>query len=250
MRFARLAGGFSLVGLLAASAALGSSGTSTRAVLEHVPPARLIGHSTSTNWSGYAAINSTFSDVKGSWIQPAATCNGRSTYSSFWVGLDGYSSSTVEQLGTEADCSKGKPVYYAWWELFPGASRLINFFTVTPGVTYTAEVQSNGFDLTLTLSGGGNQPFTFTTSVGSSALDSAEWIAEAPSMCSNSCRELPLTDFGHVDFSSASVDGSSIDDSAWSFDPLTMVTDNGTVKAAPSSLDPTGSAFSIDWHHH
>ena len=248
MRFARVAAGLLFVGLIAASAAFGSPGA--RAVLEHVPPARLIGHSSSLNWSGYASIDSTFDDVKGSWVQPSATCNGKSTYSSFWLGLDGYSSSTVEQVGTEADCSKGKPVYYAWWELFPDPSRTISRFTVTPGAIYSAEVQDVAGDLTLTLSGGGNQPFSLTTGVGAASLSSAEWIAEAPSMCAKSgCRELPLTDFGTVSFSGASTNGGAIDDSAWSFDPLTMVTGNGTVKAAPSALDPTGSSFSIAWHH-
>jgi hypothetical protein len=237
-----------LLTLIASSAALGSPGT--REVLKHVPPARLLGNSTSLNWSGYASINSTFDDVKGSWVQPAATCNGKSTYASFWLGLDGYSSSTVEQLGTEADCSKDKPVYYAWWEIFPDPSRTISRFVVTPGVTYSAEVQVVAGDLTLTLSGGGNQPFSLTTGVGAASLSSAEWIAEAPSMCSKSgCRELPLTDFGTVDFSGVSTNGGPIDDPAWSFDPLTMVTGNGTVKAAPSGLDPTGSAFSVTWHH-
>ena len=247
MSFARLAAGLMLVGLIASSAAQGSS--DTRPVLKHVPPARLIDHSTSLNWSGYASSNSTFNDVKGSWTQPAATCNGKSTYSSFWVGLDGYNSNTVEQLGTEADCSKGKPVYYAWWELFPSPSRTINFFTVTPGVTYSAEVQSDGNNVTLTLSGGGNSPESITVGQGAATLSSAEWIAEAPSICSKSCRELPLTNFGTVDFSDASADAGAIDDSAWSFDPLTMVADNGTVKATPSSLAPTGSNFSITWRH-
>lgn len=251
MRFARLAAGLLFASLIAASAALGSSGSSgTRAVLEHVPPARLLGNTTSLNWSGYASIDSTFTDVKGSWVQPAATCNGKSTHSSFWLGLDGYSSSTVEQLGTEADCSKGKPVYSAWWEIFPDPSRTIPGFVVTPGVTYTAEVKTVAGDLFLTLSGGGNQPFSIDTGVGSASLSSAEWIAEAPSMCTKSgCRELALTDFGTVDFSGASVNGNAIDDTAWGFDPLTMVTGNGTVKAAPSALDSTGSAFSITWHH-
>ncbi|HZT93790.1 MAG TPA: G1 family glutamic endopeptidase [Gaiellaceae bacterium] len=238
-----------VVGMSATSAALGSS--DAREVLEHVPPARLLDHSTSLNWSGYASFNSTFSDVKGSWTQPAATCNGKSTYSSFWVGLDGYSSSTVEQLGTEADCSHGKPVYYAWWEMYPNVSHTIGFFTVTPGVTYTAEVQSAGGDnVTLTLSGGGNTPFTITTPLGlDPSLSSAEWIAEAPSTCAKSCRELPLTDFGTVSFTGASANGGPINDSAWSFDPLTMVTGGGTVKAAPGGLDSTGSAFSVTWQH-
>jgi Peptidase A4 family len=247
MMFARLAAGLLLMGLIATSAALGSSGMPE--VLKHPPPARLIGHSNSLNWSGYASFNSTFTDAKGSWKQPAATCNGKSTYSSFWVGLEGYKSNTVEQLGTEADCSKGTPVYYAWWELFPGPSHLINFFTVTPGVTYTAEVQSDGNDVTLSLSGGGNIPENLTLGQGAASLSSAEWIAEAPSMCAQSCRELPLTNFGTVDFSNASANGSAINGSTWSFDPLTMVSGNGTVKAAPSTLDPTGSSFSVTWHH-
>lgn len=247
MRFVRPAVGLLSIGLIAVPAAFGSP--STPAVLKHVPPARLISNSTSLNWSGYASINSTFTDVKGSWVQPAATCNGKSTYSSFWLGLDGYSSSTVEQIGTEADCSKGKPVYYAWWELFPGASRLINFFTVTPGVTYTAEVQTDGNNVTLTLSGGGNQPESLTLGLDGASLSSAEWIAEAPSMCSKTCHELPLTNFDKVNFSAAAANGSPINNSAWSFDPLTMITDNGTVKAAPSSLDSTGSNFSVTWQH-
>jgi Peptidase A4 family len=73
-------------------------------------------HSTSSNWSGYSAFKSRvkFTDVKGDWIQPAATCTSERTYSSFWVGIDGYNSNTVEQTGTDADCNNGSPVYYAW----------------------------------------------------------------------------------------------------------------------------------------
>lgn len=249
MTFARSAAGLLFIGLIATSAALGSP--ATHEGLKHAPPARLIGHSNSLNWSGYASSNSTFGDVKGSWTQPAATCNGKSTYSSFWVGLDGYNSSTVEQLGTEADCAHGRPVYYAWWEMFPNVSHMIGVFTVTPGVTYTAEVRSDGGDdFTLTLSGGGNNPFSLTTQLGlDPSLSSAEWVAEAPSMCAKSCHELPLTNFGTVHFSGASANGAAIDNAAWSFDPLTMVTGGGTVKAAPSGLDSTGSAFSVAWHH-
>jgi len=64
----------------------------------------------STNWSGYAATgaNGAFSSVSASWTEPAATCtsNRRRTaqYAAFWVGLDGYSSGSVEQTGTDSDC--------------------------------------------------------------------------------------------------------------------------------------------------
>lgn len=65
MKIVRLAVGLLFLALIASSAAFGSSGN--RAALKHVPPARLVSNSTSLNWSGYASINSTFSDVKGSW---------------------------------------------------------------------------------------------------------------------------------------------------------------------------------------
>ena len=46
------------------------------------------------------------------------------TYSSVWVGIDGYSSNTVEQIGTEQDVSaNGKTSYYAWYEMYPQAER-------------------------------------------------------------------------------------------------------------------------------
>ncbi len=33
--------------------------------------------------------------------------------SSFWIGLDGYNNSTVEQTGSEVDCSGSTPEYYS-----------------------------------------------------------------------------------------------------------------------------------------
>lgn len=52
------------------------------------------------------------------------TCPSHSAqYASFWVGIDGYSSGSVEQLGTHSDCvGKGRASYYAWWEMYPASS--------------------------------------------------------------------------------------------------------------------------------
>ena len=74
---------------------------------------------TSSNWSGYAAASGTYTSVSASWTEPTGTCSGSAKYSSFWVGLDGYNSSTVEQTGSEVDCKGGNPRYYAWYEMFP-----------------------------------------------------------------------------------------------------------------------------------
>jgi Peptidase A4 family len=51
-------------------------------------------------WSGYAASGATFTEVKGTWVQPVADCGslhqGTKTTSAFWIGLDGFDSNTVE----------------------------------------------------------------------------------------------------------------------------------------------------------
>ena len=58
------------------------------------------------------------------------------TASSAWVGLDGFTSNTVEQDGIEADCSSGSASYFAWREAFPPPSS--RSFKINPGDSITA----------------------------------------------------------------------------------------------------------------
>ena len=255
-----------LAGLVAVSAAAGGSA----ARVSHAPRIKGATNSTSTNWSGYAVTGTTFTDVKGSWTQPTANCsstaaspsNGRgnghgnggggsgksqSSYSSFWVGLDGYSSGTVEQTGTDADCSGTTPVYYGWYEFYPAFP--VNFSNpVSPGDTINAEVSVSGGTVTITLQDA-TQGWTqhATQSSAGYALSSAEWVAEAPS----SGKVLPLANFGTVDFSNASATGGGRKGpiSAFTYDPITMVTSSGQTKAVPSGLGSGGSSFSVTWFH-
>jgi hypothetical protein len=259
-----------LAGLVAASAAAG--GSASRG--SRAPRIKGATNSTSTNWSGYAVTGTTFTDVKGSWVQPAANCsataasptNGKgngnghgsgggggstgkaqSTYSSFWVGLDGYSSNTVEQTGTDADCSGTTPVYYGWYEFYPAFP--INFANpVSPGDTINAEVAVSGATVTITLQDV-TQGWTQRATQSSSgyALSSAEWVAEAPS----SGKVLPLANFGTVNFGNAAATGGGRTGSisAFTYDPMTMVTSTGQTKAAPSGLGSGGKSFSVTWYH-
>jgi hypothetical protein len=63
--------------------------------------------------------------VSGAWRQPTATCTvGTPTYSAFWVGLGGFSttSQALEQVGTQANCSAtGRVTYSVWYKLLPAA---------------------------------------------------------------------------------------------------------------------------------
>jgi len=197
----------------------------------------------SANWAGYAATGAagSFTSVSASWAQPAVTCGAASTFSSFWVGLDGDGTPTVEQTGTEADCAHGAASYQGWYEIFPNAPV---FFPgpVQPGDAMSASVvSSGGGTFTLTLSDA-TQGWTQTTlqAEATAQLGSAEVIAEAPS----NGTVLPLADFGTVDFTGAAVDNAPIGDSA-SLSELTMESAGGAALAAPSALAGGGSAFSV-----
>jgi len=168
---------------------------------------------TSSNWAGYAATGAsgTFTSVFASWTQPTASCATGNKYAAFWVGLDGYTSKTVEQIGTEADCSGSTPVYYAWYEVYPGAG--VNFTNpVSPGDKFTGSVTSQGsgkFQLVLKDTTQGWTQTINATQAGTD-LSSAEAIAEAPSGTAGGSSVLPLTDFGSVGFTGVTVNGKSM----------------------------------------
>ncbi len=200
---------------------------------------------TSQNWAGYTSAGAagTFTSVSASWAEPAVTCTATNTFSSFWVGLDGDGTNSVEQTGTEADCNAGAPSYQGWFEMFPAAPV---FFSnpVQPGDAMSASVVANGggaFTLTLTDT---TQGWTQQTSQSSNIaqLGSAEVIAEAPS--SGNGTVLPLSNFGTVNFTGATVDNTALGNENAS--ALTMVSGNNVTEATPSALTG-GTAFTVTW---
>jgi hypothetical protein len=219
----------------------------------------------STNWSGYAVTGATVTAVYGSWIVPAVTGSRFATaYSSFWVGIDGFNSSTVEQIGTDSDVQRGKSVYYAWYEFYPLEAMIeISSFTIKPGNVISASVTYNSSAFTLYIEDvNTTKSFSMTESVASlgytPARSSAEWIAEAPSSYFG---VLPLANFATVKFGSdstafagtctATINGATgnIQSFGTAVQQITMVTSRGAVKAYPSSLSTDGTSFTVTWQH-
>jgi len=199
----------------------------------------------STNWSGFAAHSKKYNKISASWVEPTAHCSGSgSQFSSFWVGLDGFNSGTVEQTGTEVDCRSGSPRYFGWYEMFPAFP--VNFSnTVRPGDHFTGSVTFNGsghFTLVLKDTTRG-WSHTVHKTLSGAARSSAEVIAEAPS---SSGGVLPLANFGTVHFSNSKVDGSKLG----SANPtkIIMVNGSGRAKVSVSSLS-NGTNFSVKWLH-
>jgi hypothetical protein len=158
----------------------------------------------STNWSGYAVTGGTFTTATASWTQNTITCTSGdgSTDMSPWVGIDGFSSNTVEQTGSSGDCSGATPDYYAWYEMFPRNVVIINK-TVRPGDQFTGTVtHTTGTSYKLVLQDI-TQGWTNTVTKSINAKDSsAEAIMEEAAT--------HLTKFGTDPFTGFTVDGKAI----------------------------------------
>ena len=262
-----------LTGTFAAIAATATGAAAATATGVTPPPAA--GTSISSNWAGYAITANGphvrhFTNVVGSWVQPAVTCTpGRSTYSAFWVGIGGEreTSRRLEQTGTEADCTRsGSAHYSAWYELVPHASAPLKL-AIAPGDRITASVKISGAHVTLTLA---NETSGATAikhvRFPHSDTTSAEWIAEAPSSCdgSGNCVPLPLSNFGNVSFANAAAKTrkglkGSIASPRWASHAISLAESRGSaqtrtvrdpssvVTATPSVLAAAGTSFTVSW---
>jgi hypothetical protein len=219
----------------------------------------------SGNWSGYVALpksggSQTFNYVYSQYTVPSVNCAETGSSDAFayhWIGLDGWTDSTVEQDGIADFCVGGTPEYDAWYEMYPAG--FSTDFAVDPGdaisstVSYNTSTQKYTLALTDHTSG---QSFSVSAKCGTAGTcdnSSAEVITEGY----ESSPWVGTADFAEEFFNSAEatdaadVTGSLID-SAWttveseaygssSGDPTT---DPGQIYQGQSS---SRSAFEITW---
>jgi hypothetical protein len=171
------------------------------------PPPVQPGTLASSNWAGHALLAKELHGVYGEWTQPAVECINGQSHVSFWVGLDGAGSHTVEQIGTAAGCGNvhGIPAdHYAWWEMYPLPMKRITL-EVHAGDHFKARVEATSatrFELTLDNVTTG-QSFTTTASRAGPWPTSAEWIVEPTARCARgmtSCVDEALAQFEGVTF--------------------------------------------------
>jgi len=218
---------------------------------------------TSNNWSGYVSATNLTSPapnsvtaVGGTWIVPTISASGpsSSTYSSIWVGIDGFSSATVEQIGTEHDWSNGVQTNIAWFEMYPDYPYEISNFPVHVGDSITGSVVYIGNGVFVLALFNNTQkvysvvPTSYTTTQ-NAQRSSAEWIVEAP--YENGV--LPLSEFSPVNFSNccAIINNllGSISNQPWQQESLTMVASVVTPMSIPSALSNNGENFTVTWNH-
>lgn len=214
----------------------------------------------SENWSGYAVTGSDFTKAEGSWTVSEVDCTATpNTYSALWVGIDGYSSDTVEQTGTIAYCNGSSPVYYAWYEFYPAGSVEITSVPISPGNKISASVSYSGEEFTVTIKNESTgRSHSQSARVAGAKRSSAEWIAEAP-CCTASGGILPLSDFGTAHFgadytgvsdtndATETVTSGRISNFGSDMQKIVMVSSKGVEEAVPSALTSDGTSFTVAW---
>jgi hypothetical protein len=201
----------------------------------------------SSNMAGYANIDETFTSAGGTWTEPSFTCTSTESLVAFWVGIDGFSSDSVEQDGTLVECYDSTAYQYSWWEMYPTNDIQVVGESVASGDHITATVVRSGTSYKLTVTDSTHTANSFsTTQTGSDANSSAEWIAGAP--CCSGSSVYPLPDLHTWTLSGATVSTSSVSGNICSFpyESITMIGSSGDVEAVPSALTDCDS-FTVTW---
>lgn len=226
-------------------------------------PIRHVTVSYDTIWAGYAVTGTDFTYVQGSWRVSAVDCTQTpNSFSSEWVGIDGWSSDTVEQTGTDADCIGKNPFYYVWYEFYPVDTIVISDVSITPGDRFSAWVSYDGDKLYTVSITNETTGQSFSTQVAFAGAggpvperNSAEWIEEMDGP--------QLADFGTDRFGEFYTHAAGGSNSATDSGVSGIISDfgdgvqlaistkdganGGPNTAVPSPLDADGASFKVTW---
>jgi hypothetical protein len=205
------------------------------------------------NWSGYADTATraqTFTKVSGSWTVPSVTCSAEDQIISDWVGLDGFNSSTVEQLGTTSWCYKGKAVYYTWYEIYPKGAHQVGT-ALKPGDKVAASVTRSGtsyaFKLTDSTTSGNNISVTKTCALATCKDTSAEWISERPSFSTGIAPQAHYNAFKITNGSQTSSGHTGTIGAGPGVNAVTMIDSTQSYNLSTVSTLTGGNSFSTTW---
>lgn len=195
----------------------------------------------------YSADSSQFSSVSASWTVPAISCPNTNAAIAIWVGLDD-NVAAIEQTGTAADCTNGRPHYWFFTELGPGAAAVPSDLVLHPGDQVSAAVVFSGPDTyTLTMTDLTTKAHDRLVAHVSASRVRAEWILEAPP-------PYGLAPFGSLTFSALR----AADDHSRTGGPLTSgwlavradLEANGNLAAQAAPVAKSGLTFTVHGPSH
>jgi hypothetical protein len=205
----------------------------------------LSGAQYSNNWSGYLEQGNSYYRISAQWEIPAVAPQGTGVQAnSTWVGIGGFNTSGLFQIGTSDLYDNGQLYYNAWVENLPSQqTEQLLPLTVSPDDFVSAQIwlvnyytSTWGFSLTDDTTGQSvNGTETYT---GSQA--SAEFIEEAP-MDGQTQQILPMAPYQTFSFYNADVN------SSWqSLDPSQEFIVKSPVASVPSAPNAQSDSFTME----
>lgn len=203
------------------------------------PPPSTTPTITSPNWSGYGVGGGPYTAVSGTFTVPSLyNTDPAGTDMSEWVGIDGFSDSSLIQAGIQEypDPSDTDLFYIVpWWEILPANQTNITGMTIAPGNSITVDIgQLSGTTWAITLEDDSTEQSFTTDRTYSADLSSAEWIVEAPDENESPTQ---LADYSATGFSGMGITGTET-----SLNEIVMV-QSGVQVSTPSAL--VSGAFNI-----
>jgi hypothetical protein len=183
---------------------------------------------------------------------PTVTCTSTNSKSSFWVGLDGAGTPTVEQVGVSTDCHNRHPTYQSWYEMFPEGVQYM--FSVHPGDSLSMWVSQNS-------SGGIYELSVTDTTSGHTASFVESRLCPPRKTCESTTAEVileanngtDLSKFTKVTFTGSTViprsgaSGAFRTTSLWNASESLMTGANGQPLATVSATSHNGEDFSFTY---
>ncbi|HWB22554.1 MAG TPA: G1 family glutamic endopeptidase [Gaiellaceae bacterium] len=214
-------------------------------------------------WSGYAVTGKdiSYTSISGTWAEPVMHCKAGDApaLSAAWIGLGGLTTTSLQQVGVDANCdAKGRAAYFAWFEILPDVAHTIPE-QIRSGDVIAATVKRIGLALLELRVQNQTRHWTFDRKItwGTADVSSAEWIVEAPFSCKRfTCQSSRLANFGSVSFHNVAAVGNghrgSLADPAWTTTQINLVPCVRTKASPRAGATPTpaskgGTNFDVAW---
>ncbi|MEO5646041.1 MAG: G1 family glutamic endopeptidase [Candidatus Paceibacterota bacterium] len=200
----------------------------------------------STNWSGYAVEQGTYTGVSGTFVMPELSYSTTLASNATWVGIGGRGSADLIQAGVYEIANSDGATYQAWYELLPEDSTPVNL-AVHPKDSISVAIIETSADIWNIVITNNTTKQQFAKTVQYHSLhSSAEWIQERAQV--NGVLA-PLSGFTPVPFTGATAvqNGQRLAISQMNPQMINLLdTGNTTVAlAVPSAINADGTSFSV-----
>lgn len=206
-----------------------------------------------SNWSGYVATApGQYTSVSASWTIPSVSTSSPPAYSSAWIGIGGWNSTRLIQVGTDQDIlNNGSAVYFAWREVYPGPVFLIGYVSPSDSIVATiSQVSANAstWRMLVIRNSGTLLNLTIRARVNVASQKTAEFIVERPAIQVGRRDQLTaLANFGTVTFSQCSTNQGALPSLTSAVMVVMTGSGNSTGQylAQPGALEASNDSFTV-----